>query len=205
MGQHRTIPGLTGAVTTARIAAGMDRPRVAESRMTGGRLTIHGKRLVAESMYAKGKSFLGAAILLRQKGGYEYVVLHLLCQGIEIVLKALLLLRAYETYKPKLKVYSHNLETLVDGVVAEFKLHPLRSGPATELHVLNSLYASHRLRYGSFYDVLVDPLTISSGRVLRRMMAVVRLAERHLACRPPSNDGLAWPGAASAAQPNRQA
>ena len=56
-----------------------------------GRLTIHGKRLVAESMYAKGKGFLGAALLLRREGGYGYVVLQLLCQGVEITLKALLL------------------------------------------------------------------------------------------------------------------
>lgn len=49
-------------------------------------LTAHGKRLVASSMFAKGKAFLGAAILLRQKGGYEFVVLHLLCQGIEVTL-----------------------------------------------------------------------------------------------------------------------
>ena len=183
----------------------MTTPQVAEGRMTGGRLTIHGKRLVAKSMYAKGKGFLGAAILLRQEGGYEYVALHLICQGIEITLKALLLLGAYDTYMPKLKTLHHNLEALVSVVLAEFKLHALPSGPATELHGLNSLYRSHRLRYGSFYDVLVDPVTIPSGRVLRRMAAVLRLAERHLASRPPSSSGLARPGAASAAQPDREA
>ena len=52
-------------------------------------LSTHGKRVVAESMYAKGKAFLGAAILLRSKNGHEYVVLHLLCHGIEITLKGL--------------------------------------------------------------------------------------------------------------------
>ncbi len=31
-------------------------------------LTVHGRHMVAESMYVKGKAFLGAAILLRQKG-----------------------------------------------------------------------------------------------------------------------------------------
>ncbi len=146
-------------------------------------ITAYGKRLVAECMYAKGKSFIGAAILLRQESGYEYGVLYLLCQGIEIILKALLLLRAYDKYKPRLKKpYGHDLETLVAAVVAEFKLHPLRSRPATELHALNSLYGNHLLRYGSFYDVLVNPVTISGGRVLLRMAAVLRLAERHLAC-----------------------
>jgi hypothetical protein len=90
-------------------------------------------------------------------------------------------------------------------VVAEFKQHPLRSGLATELQALNSLYTKHLLRYGSFYDVLVDPVTISSGRVLRRMAAVLRLAERHLAGCSPSNNGSERSGAAPAAQPDRSA
>jgi hypothetical protein len=88
-------------------------------------------------------------------------------------------------YNPKLRQgYGHNLEGLVTDVVAEFKFHPLRSSVAAEFQALNSLYAKHRLRYGSFYDVLVDPVTISSDRVLRRMAAALRLAERHLARRP---------------------
>ncbi len=70
-----------------------------------GRLTIHGKRMVAELMYAKGKSFIGAVLLLRQRQGYEYVVLHLFCQGIEITLKGLLLIKDYDKYKGKLKVF----------------------------------------------------------------------------------------------------
>ena len=167
-------------------------------------VTAYGKQLVAESMYAKGKSFLGAAILLRQQGGYEYVVLHLLCQGTEITLKALLLLRAYDRYKPRLrKPYGHDLEALVADAVAEFKQHPLRSGLATELRTLNSLYARHLLRYGSFYDVLVDPVTISSGRVLRRMAAVLRLAERRMVGRPPPNSRLERSGPAPTAPTDR--
>jgi len=77
-------------------------------------VTIHGKRVVAESMYAKGKSFIGAALLLRQWEGYEYVVLYLLCQGIEITLKGLLLMKDYDRYKGKLKpVFGHNIKELV--------------------------------------------------------------------------------------------
>jgi hypothetical protein len=73
----------------------------------------HGRRLIAASMYQKGKHFVLAALLLRQKGGYEYVVLHLLCQGIEITLKALLLSADYDTHRPKLRSYGHDLLRLI--------------------------------------------------------------------------------------------
>jgi hypothetical protein len=41
-------------------------------------LTISGKRMVAESMYSKGRSFIGGALLLREHGGNEYVAVHLM-------------------------------------------------------------------------------------------------------------------------------
>jgi hypothetical protein len=158
----------------------MTTPRIAESQMTSGRLTIHGKRLVAESMYAKGKSFIGAALLLRQRGGYEYVVLHLLCQGIEITLKALLLWKEYDKYHPRLKKFGHHLAKLVNAAATEFNLHPPRDPFAAEIETLDSFYSSHRLRYGTFYDILVDPTNINSSRSLRRIAAVIRLADRHV-------------------------
>lgn len=142
------------------------------------RLTAHGKRMVAESMYAKGKSFLGAAILLRQKGGYEYVVLHLLCQGIEIVLKGLLLAVDYDKYKPKLKHLGHDLLKITDAATDAAGLPALRPRIRTEMESLNRLYSRHLLRYGSGYDILVDPSTIPSRLVLRRMVALLRLVER---------------------------
>lgn len=121
-----------------------------------GRLTIHGKRMVAESMYAKGGSFIGAALLLRQRQGYEYMVLQL-CQGIEITLKGLLLVKDYDKYKGKLKVFGHNIENLVEAARKEFSVHSMRPTLEAELKKLSSLYSSQRLRYGTFYDVLVNP------------------------------------------------
>ncbi len=65
-------------------------------------------------MYAKGKAFLGAAIPLRQQLEYEFVVLYLMCQGIEILLKGVLLVLDYNEYKPKLKTeLGHNLVRIV--------------------------------------------------------------------------------------------
>jgi len=139
---------------------------------------MHGKRMVAESMYAKGKAFLGAAVLLRRNGGYEYVVLHLLCQGIEIVLKGLLLAIDYDTFKPKLKQYGHNLLSVTDAATSAAGLSPLRPNIRAEMDALNQLYSRHLLRYGSGYDILVNPSTIPNRLVLRRIVALLRLIER---------------------------
>lgn len=146
-----------------------------------GTLTTAGKRRVAEAMYAKGKNFLGAAILLRKAGGYEYTVLHLLCQGIEITLKSFLLFCDHDRYWPLLKrPFGHDLETLAGEVLDLFGLNPLRPPLSEELHDLAQLYESHNLRYASLLDVFIDPRMISSERVFQRIAAAVRLAERHL-------------------------
>ena len=62
------------------------------------KLAPHGKRLVAQSMYSKGGAFIGAALLVRREAGYEFVVLHLLCQGVEIIFKSLLLMLDYDKF-----------------------------------------------------------------------------------------------------------
>ena len=144
-----------------------------------GHLTSHGKRLVAESMYAKGKAFLGAAILLRRQNGYEYVVLHLLCQGIEISLKGLLLIADYNKYKPQLKKLGHNLIKTAETASKIAGIKPLRPAVQAELESLNKLYSAHLLRYGSGYDLLIHPATISSKLILHRMAAVLRMVERN--------------------------
>jgi hypothetical protein len=74
-------------------------------------------RQIALAMYGKGKSFIKAGVLLDQRDGEGYVVLYLLCQGIEIVLKAILLMKDYDTHYPKMtrRGYGHNLEKLADA------------------------------------------------------------------------------------------
>ena len=73
--------------------------------------------------------------------------------------------------------YGHNLVKLVEAVEA---MHEpiLKTGVRAELKVLSSLYSQHLLRYGSGYDVLVNPNTIPSERVLSRVAALLRVAER---------------------------
>lgn len=146
-----------------------------------GQLTNHAKRMIARSMYVKGNSFLASAVLLRQEGGDEYVVLHLLCQGIEITLKALLLFRDYDKYKNKLKKpLGHDLNKLIATVSTEFDIRPMPISLKKEVEKLNSLYSNHWLRYGGVHDILVNPQTIPSDLIFRRINAVVRLSNRYI-------------------------
>ena len=147
-------------------------------------LTRYGKRQVAASMYVKGKAFIGAAILLQRQGTSEqtdHVVLHLLCQGIEVTVKGLLLLRDYDRFIVRLrKPLSHNLFEIAKEASTAYCLKPLHGDLHDELLTLSNLYSQHLLRYGTGYDILVDPRTIPRERVFRRLGAVIRLAEREL-------------------------
>jgi hypothetical protein len=58
-------------------------------------LTPDGKKMIAQQMYHKGKGFIVAAILLKQKEIFDSVAIHLLLQGIENTLKGGLLLIDY--------------------------------------------------------------------------------------------------------------
>jgi hypothetical protein len=145
-----------------------------------GRLTRHGKELVALSMRDKGIAFVGAAALLGSRG-HRYVFLHLLCQGVEILCKAFLLLCDYDKHQPSLrKPIGHDLEKLLGALITEFGLRAPTKAFSDELTQLNALYKHHRLRYGSGYDILVDPASIPCGRVRRKVRAAVRLSHRFL-------------------------
>jgi len=145
--------------------------------------SLYAKRQRTLFFYQRAKSFLGAAVLLqRHGGGDQFVVLHLLCQGIEILLKATLLMKNFDYFYPRLqKTYGHNLERLVRSTLREFQLHDMRSPLADELAELNKLYSRHWLRYGSlFHDLLIDPNSINIRWVERRMIAALRMIEREL-------------------------
>jgi hypothetical protein len=128
-------------------------------------------------MYDKGKSFIGAAILLEQRGGNQYVVLHLICQGVECVLKAILLSIDYERYSPLLKdKLGHKLVKIASAVGAETSMS-LKPALLAELSNLDNLYARHLLRYGSGFDIVVDPKSVAYGKVMHRCAAMIRLIE----------------------------
>jgi hypothetical protein len=147
-------------------------------------LARDGKQHVGVSMYAKGKAFVGAAMLVGRRGSSEqmdHVALQLLCQGFEVTLKGLLLLRDYDRFIGRIrKPIGHDLVILATETSAAFGMRPMRPVLMNELRTLSQLYSKHLLRYGSGYDILVDPRTIPRERVFRRLAAVIRLAEREL-------------------------
>lgn len=149
------------------------------------RLSSYGRDRRARLLYVRGVHFVGAAELLRQRGGYEYVVLHLLCQGLEIVLKSLLLFRDFEKYNPRIRTgFGHKLIKLADETSSAYGLPPPRDELRAELEHLESLYRDHQLRYGSDFEFMIDPMTIPAELVTRRIAALIRLCNRHLVRRP---------------------
>lgn len=144
--------------------------------------TKYGKRLMALALYRRGKSFIGAAVLLGQQlGSDRYVVLHLLCQGVEIILKALLLLLDYEKHIKQQRRHGHDLNRVVTAAIEAFGLNPMRPKLAQEVQTLNNFYTQHLLRYDGLHDILVDPASIESNRIFRRIAAVLRVTEREIA------------------------
>lgn len=107
-------------------------------------------------------------------------VLYLVCLGVEVTLKALLLLKDYEKYNGEIKKINHNLKRLTTEVISEYKVRPLSHRQNKEIELLSALYAKHVLRYGSPYATLVNPETIPSELTLRKMIAVIRIANRHI-------------------------
>jgi hypothetical protein len=165
-------------------------------------LAPHGKLVNADSMYLKGKAFIVAAVLLerhqreRQASSDEtdYVFLHLLCQGIELVLKGLLLRKDYDKYivrltdnkylnqrygKPLRKdILGHNLLKIADEALRAYKLNSMRGALKGQLSYLSKMYLEHRLRYGS--GILADdPHTIQHDKIVRRLLAINRLTEKY--------------------------
>jgi hypothetical protein len=152
---------------------------VRSARGVGG-LTRYGKLRIAQTMYREGQEFVGAALLLRRKGGSEAVVLHLVCQGIEVAMKGLLLAADYDRFRPLLrKPLGHDLERIVDELELLFpRRRKLSPTVRSELKDLNEVYKTHRLRYASGYRLVIDPRTIPHLRVLRTFSRWVRAMNR---------------------------
>ena len=143
-----------------------------------GTLTNYGRFFVARSMYEKGKGFIGAAVLVEKQNGNPSVVLHLLCQGIEIILKAMLLEKDYVRYKPLLRKYGHDLPKTAAAVRKVTGLHIFPPRILTELQTLSDFYRQHLLRYASNFDIFIDVRTIPSKKVLLHVVALIRYLER---------------------------
>jgi hypothetical protein len=121
-------------------------------------------------------------VLLSQRGGDDYVVQHLLCQGIEIVLKSLLLFKDFDQYIKKIKYkIGHDLERLIKEVSIEYNSRCFKGAVVSEIKELNRLYKAHLLRYGGNIDILIDPKTIKSELTLKKIIQVIRITRRRIA------------------------
>lgn len=123
-------------------------------------LSAHSRRLIALAMYQREKNFIAAGILLERNGGDTYAVLHLLCQGIEVALKGILLISDFERFAPKLRTYGHDIAKLARETHGAFPVKPLSPSVTSELSALNKFYRRHLLRYAGMQDILIDPTSL---------------------------------------------
>lgn len=141
-------------------------------------LTTYSKCALANLMFHRARGFAGAAALIHRGGNdssLAYIELHLLCQSIEIALKAILLRLDFDRYYPRLRKLGHRLPVLVNEVVAASgRRKPLRPALAKELEVVGRLYESQRLRYASDFDLFVNPHTIPTRRIGLSFLAMVK-------------------------------
>ena len=83
---------------------------MAQANMSGtGGPSIHGKNDLAVEMFYRGRDSAVAAVLLRNHVGHSYMTLYPLCQAVELVGKAVLLLRDYNRFKPTLRALGLDL------------------------------------------------------------------------------------------------
>lgn len=150
-----------------------------------------GKRLIAESMFHEGRAFLrGWHYLAKDPLGGEpsqYVALHLLGQGTELVLKGLLLLADYDKYKPKLRQLGHDLPASLASVRLEYPALDKWDPVATEqFEELSELYKAQTLRYADLSHLFHAPSLILVDEFLKGLASV--LAFGPLGPTPPAAD-----------------
>ena len=146
--------------------------RKAAPPRAGGKLTTYGKRRYAIATYEKGKAFLFAALLLRSHANsepHEYVVRHLLCQGIELISKAVLLFVDYDKNMPLMeRHFGHHIRKTADEALLATRQKPMKHSIAKELDALSHFYSQHLLRYGGLQDIFLDPKDLPYEGVVRR-------------------------------------
>lgn len=145
------------------------------------KLGVKGRPLVANALFRKGKAFLRSAELIATSNDEptQYVTRHLVCQGLEIVLKSMLLRKDYDKYEPKLrKQFGHNLVKLANEAVSVYNLKPFGAGVGAELHDLSEFYSKHLLRYAGLQDMLIESRTIGYKRVLKHLAPAIDVAEQ---------------------------
>ncbi len=140
-------------------------------------LTKSGKDLRNKIMFRKGKSFIKAALLLRKSHDCETVASHLLLQGLEVILKSLLLHKG--TTMQEIKKIGHDLLKLINTDHLRNIFH-FEDELISEIKVINVLYKKHHLRYGSGIDLIID-LKISKAELFfKKLIEIIKYSEEQL-------------------------
>jgi hypothetical protein len=142
-----------------------------------GKLTNSGVKLKVKGMYLRGRQFTHSALLLNDKTGKDYPFLHLLCLGLEIILKSALLEKDYEKYKNYIKSnLKHNLDKCLKTYIEEYPIEKFDVNLISEIKSLNEFYNSFQLKYAMLSEIFIDPKNIESELTLRFM---AKLTEKY--------------------------
>jgi len=138
------------------------------------------KRMTARRTFTMGVEFVSAGMFLRRQNQKSSASLHLLCQGMELILKSLLLDKDYDNFKKKIRSQrdQHDLYSLAEMVEAEYHYKKVRPRLKAQLKELSDLYRRNRLRYPNTLFSFGYHLWLDTDLVFWKLVAVARLARR---------------------------
>lgn len=146
------------------------------------KMTAKGKQMTAWHFYLRGRQFIRVAFTLDQdEPGDGYVVRHLLCQGIELMLKAILLRKNYDTYRSRLsrKPFGHDLIGLLDEVKRQYNVK-LEAELLADIKKLNSFFITHRFRYSDIEALIAPAHSFPIRRCLEKLLPLMQAMDRRM-------------------------
>ena len=143
--------------------------------------TIQREHEIAVETLKKGENFIRTALLLRKNNSDENVVLSMICQGIENILKGLLLAKDYVRYEPLLRrKFGKNLLRLYYRTRKEYKIKNLDARAVNELQILAYLYKNQFLHYGHLINLLNDDKAFESGHLLKKLFQILAYVKKRI-------------------------
>ena len=143
--------------------------------------TMQREHEIAVETLKKGENFIRTALLLRKNNSDENVVLSMICQGIENILKGLLLAKDYVRYEPLLRrKFGKNLLRLYYRTRKEYKIKNLDARAVNELQILAYLYKNQFLHYGHLINLLNDDRAFESGHLLKKLFQILAYVKKKI-------------------------
>jgi hypothetical protein len=143
--------------------------------------TMQREKEIAVETLKKGENFIRTALLLRKNNSEENVVLSMICQGIENILKGLLLSKDYVRYEPLLRrKFGKNLLRLYYRTRKEYGISNLDPRAVNELQILAYLYKNQFLHYGHLINLLNDDKAFESGHLLKKLFQIIGYVKKKL-------------------------